>query len=154
MVMKTYSSSLFLLIVLLLPACQPTAKSQVRGAERLWQEQNITSYEIEVQHVQSIWHAQTNRIVVRDGVVVATEATCVPAPAELGSCEVEEVEGESFTVDALFAHAYSLADRDEPEAISLSFDPHYGYPTRLHYDHPDILDEDVVWAVTHFAALP
>ena len=73
----------------------PLLKQVERGEEK-WKKRGVTSYCIEVRVSRSTWRLQTHRIVVRNGQVVESSATCDPAPAELGTCEVEPFDAQDY----------------------------------------------------------
>jgi len=87
--------------------------AEIDKQEHKWLEKDIDSYRIVVSHVRSIWHAQTHEILVSEGKVVDQSASCIPAPAESGKCQVESFDPEQYTVAGLFAVARLLAQRDE-----------------------------------------
>jgi hypothetical protein len=126
---------------------------QIDEAEERWQEGEIASYEIEVLHVSSIWEAQRYRIKVVNGEVFAAEAQCIPAPMQMGECEVHEYQAEDYTVEGLFARARVEAGRGGGDFTQIEFDAVYGFPTRISYDQPDVLDEEQSWRVMAFDAL-
>lgn len=119
-------------------------------AEQRWQEAGVGSYEIEVLHVASIWEAQSYHITVRDGEVVAAEAQCIPAPMQMGECEVREYQAEDYTVEGLFARARVEAGRGGGAFTQIEFEAEYGFPTRISYDQPEVLDEEQSWRVLDF----
>jgi len=87
--------------------------AEIDKQEHKWLEKDIDSYRIVVSHVRSIWHAQTHEILVSEGKVVDQSASCIPAPAESGKCQVESFDPEQYTVAGLSAVARLLAQRDE-----------------------------------------
>ena len=127
--------------------------AQVAQQEQEWREKDIDSYRIVVLHVRSVWHAQTHEITVRAGEVVDQSASCIPAPTENGKCEVQPFDAAEYTVPGLFGLAQSLAQFDDGEWTEIEFDPTYGYPTGISYDHPERLDEDSYWGVRSFEIL-
>ena len=124
--------------------------AQVAQQERKWLEKDIDSCRIVVLHVSSVWHAQTHNITVRASEVLDQSASCTPAPTENVKCEVQPFDAEEYTVPGLFGLARSLAQFDDGNWTEIEFDPTYGYPTDISYDHPEILDEDSYWGVTSF----
>ena len=126
--------------------------AEIDKQEHKWLAQDVDSYRIVVSHVRSIWHAQIHEVLVSEGRVVEQSASCVPAPAESGECEVWSFDPEEYTVEGLFAVACSLAQGEEAEWSRIEFDPTYGYPVSINYDHPDIVDEDTYWGVKSFQA--
>ena len=76
--------------------------------------------------------------------------SCIPAPTENGKCEVQPFDAAEYTVPGLFAVAYALAEHEDGNWTEIEFDPTYGYPARMRYDHPEIIDEDSYWGVRSF----
>ncbi len=124
--------------------------AEIDQQEHKWLEKDIDSYRIVVSCVCSTWHAQTQEILVSEGKVVEQSATCAPAPAESGECEVESFDPEEYTVAGLFALAHSLAESDAGNWTEIEYDPTYGFPVRIAYDDPDMMDEDSYWGVRSF----
>lgn len=143
------SGLLLLLACLLLSACRTGAASELEAGEQRWQEQGIDDYRIEVLVVRSIWHAQSHRITVEDGVVTGQTAHCIQAPAEFEACEVEPFAAEDFTVPGLFAKARA----SDQEGVKIAYDLTYGFPDSIRFDNPEILDEDWSWGVMGFEPL-
>jgi hypothetical protein len=127
--------------------------AEIAVQEYEWLEKDIDSYRIVVSHVRSIWHAQIHEIVVSEGKVVEQSASCIPAPVESGECQVESFDPEEYTVAGLFAVARSLAQYYDGDWTEIEFDPSYGYPISIAYDHPEIVDEDSYWGVRSFEVL-
>jgi hypothetical protein len=142
-----------LLLIAALTACTPSPSRKIDQAERKWQDQDITSYRIAVLHVQSIWHAQTNTITVREGEVVEVTGICIPAPFEGGSCTVEEVDPAEYLVPGLFETARRLVEHQPAEAVEITFDESYGFPKAISFNLPDVVDEDNYWEVKSFEVL-
>jgi hypothetical protein len=126
--------------------------AEIDRQEQKWLEKDIDSYRIVVSCVRSTWHAQTQEIVVSEGKVVEQSATCTPAPAESGECQVESFDPDEYTVAGLFALAHSMAEGDAGDWTEIEFDPVYGFPVRIAYDDPDMMDEDSYWGVRSFEA--
>ncbi len=145
----------------LLAACYTRAPVETVAArtprpdphEQTWSAQGIDSYAIEVLVVNSIWHAQSHQITVRDGKVESSEATCFPAPYEAGQCQVKDFDPETYTVAGLFAKAQSQAQSEWGQWTTVTYDPTYGYPSQIAYNHPDMHDEDWSWRVEAFEVL-
>lgn len=146
---RPFTLALLLVWLVLLSACRSGEVSELEQAERRWQEQGIDDYQIEVLVVRSIWHAQSHRITVEDGVVTEQTAHCIQAPMEFEACEVEAFTAEDFTIPGLFAKARA----SDQEGMKIVYDPTYGYPDSISFDDPEILDEDWSWSVTSFEAL-
>lgn len=152
---KRPSFLILALLWLLATACTSAATPirQLEQAEQQWTEQSINHYRLELLVVRSIWHAQTHYITVRDNQVIETEASCVPAPMEFGECEVEVYAAESYTIPALFDFARSELQGQNAQWLNVTYDPTYGYPSHISYNHPEILDEDWSWQVRSFERL-
>lgn len=130
-----------------------TSLSVLNLAEELWYSQEITHYYIKVRHVQSIWHLQTYSMEVSTDLITHS-ASCIPAPVENGTCEVEEAyDPENFTIEGLFKTARRLLNGENVKWTKVEYDPDYGFPIGIRYDHPDILDEDSTWTVLEFETL-
>jgi len=130
--------------------------TQIRRAERRWENAGIASYQIEVAVTRSTFHHQRHQMEVSDGVVVSASATCVTAPMEtaLGKeCEVEAFDPADYTVPALFDVARSLAAKSG-DGVTLCFDEAYGYPSSMADFPTDIVDGERAWRVTSFEVLP
>ena len=155
--MKRRSAFVVTFLAGLLAACSAvqvgSPTSSLRRAEQTWRAQNIASYRIEVLVVRSVWHAQSHRIIVRNNQVESATASCVPAPMEAGKCEVEPFEAEDYTVPGLFAKAYAQLGSQQAAWTDITYDQAYGFPRRILYDHPQMVDEDWVWRVTAFEVL-
>ena len=138
--------------LLFLTSCitAPTLSTQISDAEQKWLARNITSYQITVLHIQSIWHAQTNTITVRDGKVVDQKAKCIRAASEREACEAKPFEAEGFTVPGLFEIARARTEIEDGKWTKIEFDPNYGYPSIITYDNPNANDDDVRWSVEAF----
>jgi hypothetical protein len=150
-------SGLLIILTITLVACNlaaPTLLAEIDQAEQRWQDQGIDDYRLEVLVVNSIWHAQTHQLTVRDGLVVEQSAFCIPAPFEAGKCTVEPFDAAAYTIPGLFAQARAKAQQDQGQWTELVFDPTYSFPSRIAYDHPEILDEDNNWQVKAFEPLP
>ena len=115
-----------------------------------WAAQDITSYKIVVLAVNSIWHAQTIKVEVLNNQVIDHSATCIPAPTEPDSCEIQPYNAEDFTVSGLFAHAIDMTGKQDKKWVEIKFQTKYGYPEQISFDDPEILDEDSTWRVTSF----
>jgi hypothetical protein len=148
---------LYILTPTALAGCGSDAlAAQVNRAEHRWQEQDINSYRIEVGYGRGTWHYQTHTVTVRDGQAVDWSASCVTAPMEtaLGKvCEVEPFDPEEYTVPGLFAKARSLAEAYPEQGVEIEFHSTYGFPSRIRYDLPDVVDEDQAWGVRSFEVL-
>jgi hypothetical protein len=128
-------------------------RAQVDQAEQQWNGQGITSYRIVVRRINSIWHAQTNTIVVVDGQVTEQSSTCVRAPMEMSACQVRPIDPVEYTVPGLFATARALIDKQPLDALTFRFDNVYGFPKSMLSDRADVHDDDEGWAVESLTAL-
>ncbi len=141
----------------LLAACDAASSASATPTldqrEQAWLEQKITSYRIEVLVVRSVWHAQSHQITVRDGQIETATATCIPAPAEAGQCDVEDFDADDYTVAGLFRQAQTQSQSEYAPWVVITYDSRYGFPGHISYNHPDLLDEDWSWRVTAFEAL-
>jgi Family of unknown function (DUF6174) len=121
--------------------------------EQLWLEQNIVSYQIEILVVQSVWHAQTHQITVRNNLVENATASCIPAPTEGGKCQVTTFNADEYTVPGLFAKVRAQTQGQQAAWTTISYDPDYGFPTQISYNDLNVVDEDWTWRVTTFEVL-
>ncbi len=151
---QTAITILLILLGVFLSACQAGLEQEINQAEQNWQAQGVTSYEIEVRKIDSIWHAQTHALVVENGEVVEDSATCIPAPFEGAECDVREFDPADYTVPGLFATARTQAARSDGQWTTIHFDEQYGFPANISFSNPEILDGEVRWEVTHFAVRP
>jgi 4-hydroxybenzoate polyprenyltransferase len=126
--------------------------ARIDRARARWDRQGIDSYRIVVRN-SSLWHWQTHDIVVRNGVVERSSATCTPALIEGRECQVRPFDPLTYTVDGLYERARWLAERGDPQWIAIEFHARYGYPTRIRYDDPEIQDEEWAWGVEEFEML-
>jgi hypothetical protein len=131
------------------PTSTPTPTEQLDQAEQKWAEQGITRYRIEVL-VVSIWHAQSHQITVQNNQVVDAQARCIPAPMELGACEVRANTAEDYIVPGLFALARSEIQSEQAAWVQITYHPSYGFPSQVSFDDPELVDEDWGWRVTAF----
>jgi hypothetical protein len=127
-------------------------QEEVEQAEQRWAEQGVNDYRIVVV-TSSIWHMQVHHIVVRDGDVAESSATCEPAPVEMGKCEVRPFDAEDYTVPGLFARARWLAQSRDVQYGRIEFDATYSFPARMFFDHPEMIDEEWGWRVEAFEVL-
>ena len=58
--------------------------TQTDKGDMMWQQHGI-----EVLSARDTWHAQSHQIAVKRSQIVKASASCIPAPAERGKCEVE-----------------------------------------------------------------
>jgi len=130
-----------------------SATPSVDQREQAWLEQSITAYRIEVLVVRSVWHAQTHQITIQNGQVENATAVCIPAPTEAGKCEVEDFNAEDYTVAGLFREAHAQTQSQYAAWTTITYDPRYGFPQQISYNHPEMYDEDWTWRVTAFEVL-
>jgi hypothetical protein len=127
-----------------------TGTSLIIDYDPIWEV--VDDYRIEVQHMQSIWHLEIYTITVRNGQIVESESRCVPAPFEGSTCVSRTFEASDFTLNGLFATANDLAAR-YPDYVTVTYDETYGFPIAIHYNDPQIVDEDRHWQVLSFEPL-
>ncbi len=155
--MKTHLPLALFALVGLLAACEVAPEASVTPSveqrEQVWLEQNITAYRIEVLVIRSVWHAQSHQITIQNGQVESATASCVPAPTEAGKCEVEDFDAEDYTVAGLFRKAHAQAQSQYAAWATITYDPTYGFPQQISYNHPEMIDEDWSWRVTAFEVL-
>jgi uncharacterized protein DUF6174 len=141
----------------LIAACHtaPTASPipSVDQMEQTWREQNIASYRIEVLVVRSVWHAQSHQITIRNNQVESATASCIPAPTEGGTCQIEAFNAEDYTVPGLFVEAQVQTQSQQAAWTKITYDQTYGFPKQISYDNPEVIDEDWTWRVTAFEVL-
>ena len=135
--------------------------SEIDAAESRWQEQNITNYRIVVRSA-SVWHLQTDTIIVHGGTVTEHSASCLNALLERdGECEIEPIDPQTRTVEGLFAKARDLVDLAASgdsiiyvmDGISFEFDPIYSYPELIASSPPNAYDAAWGWIVEEFEVL-
>ena len=144
----------FLLVTMACSLVQRISQGvQISQAERVWQETAIEDYQIKVLVVQSIWHAQSHTITVESGQVVESSASCTPAPMEFKDCQVRDFDAADFTVPGLFAKARDQTELGNNRWSVITFNASYGYPNKIAYDHPEIMDEDWAWRVVDFQVM-
>jgi len=131
---------------------QPTPLTPLEQGEESWARDGVDDYRIVVV-ITSIWHRQRHDITVRDGQVTEATATCDPAPTELGRCQVQPFDAEDYTMPGLFARARSLTYSRDAQYGKIEFDATYGFPARMSYNHPDLIDEEWAWRVETFEVL-
>jgi len=147
---------LILLSVCVLAGCNFTVPGPsepdllIASKQQQWNAKQIRNYRIAVLKVQSIWHAQTNTITVRDGTVVEQSAVCTPAPFEGRECQVQEFDPNEFTVDGLFRTALKYAPESAKHQLRVTFDEENHYPTLISRDDENATDDDTSWSVQSF----
>jgi len=135
------------------PSSPEQAKKELNRAKILYRAQGITHYRLKVRHMRSIWHMQTYDIEVWNGEITHT-AACVPAPTEGGQCQVEPFDPADYTVEGLFDTVTWVLESDYANWANIQYHTEYGYPKIISFNHPNILDEDNLWAVLEFELLP
>ncbi len=125
---------------------------EVERAEQQWAEQGVDDYRIVVV-TSSIWHMQIHDIIIQGDNVAEASATCEPAPTESGKCEVQPFDAEDYTVPGLFARARWLAQARDAQYGRIEFDSAYGFPARMSFNHPEMIDEEWGWRVATFEVL-
>jgi len=139
----------FLLYAILISACGMDESLLAMNREK-WANAGIHSYEVRVQHIQSIWHAQEYTITVENG-TISHSARCIPAPAEGKECEVTSYDPQDFTIEGLFRTAEWALNSIHSDHVKIIYNTELGYPEHISLDDPDILDEDNAWAVRDFS---
>jgi len=161
MILSTYSregkfmkkSSLFLIklmlvfLLSLLAGC--SANKQSKTKVNLWKVNGSDDYKIIVRHTESVWHSQDITI-IKDGDELTHSARCTPAPTEGQTCEVTAYDPGDYTVAGLFRTADSFLSGETAEWTDVEYNPEFGYPESIKYDHPEIIDEDQAWIVVSF----
>ncbi len=137
-------------LTLLLTGCRAIQVDQMQQA---WLDHKITSYRIEVMVVNSIWHAQSHQITVRDNQIESATATCTTAPMEFEECKVKAFNAEDYTVAGLFRKARSEAESRESTPTKIIYDPTYHFPQHISYNNPQVRDGDWSWGVMAFEVL-
>ncbi len=126
---------------------------QIGRAEQTWQARKVLNYRVSVLHVQSIWHAQTYTLTVKNGVVVDQSATCIPAPFEGRNCTVRSFKADDYTVTGLFATVRTMAQGESRKGLTVTFDETYGFPKTIKSAPPGVVDGDSSWSVQKFELL-
>ena len=144
------SRFLFLAAMMFTAAC--ASNSALDQKERKWEAQEITHYRMKVHHMQSIWHLQVYEIEYADGEISHT-ATCMPAPAEDGKCEVKDYDPAAYTVEGLFETAHRMLESKESKWATVAYNAEFGYPESITFDDPNLIDEDSAWIVVSFEAI-
>lgn len=143
-------------LLLVLASCRTaqdlSLQKEVEQARQRWAEQGVDDYRIVVV-TSSIWHMQIHDIIVMDGDVADASASCEPAPLELGKCEVQSFDAKEYTVPGLFVRARWLAQSRDAQYGRIEFDSTYGFPARMSFNHPEMIDEEWAWRVETFELL-
>jgi len=135
-------------------ACSLVAgNAALTQAEKKWKDRGVTNYTIEVRDIHSIWHAQIQKITVRDGKVVESSADCLRAPVDGQACKLEDFDPNMYTVPGLFSLAHSQMKSQEAKWTKITYNQDYGYPESIGYDDPQIMDEDWGVIVSRFEVL-
>jgi hypothetical protein len=146
------------LVMVVLAGCAASGHlfAQIRDGMQTWYRQGITSYRIDVVHVRSSWHYERHTITIRDGQLVGESASCATEPMEIAvgqECAVEPFDPADYTVIGLFVTAQSLAEAHPKNGVEIKFDSTFGFPSRIFYDLPDVVDDDELWEVISFEVL-
>ncbi|RIK23733.1 MAG: hypothetical protein DCC52_12970 [Chloroflexi bacterium] len=128
--------------------------AQIASAQNLWRAQNVRRYRIAVQKTNARLRTQTNTLTVEDGRVTHQTATCVPAPREGRTCQVEPFDANEFTVDGLFQTALALAPASAQYNLRVDFDAQYHFPKFISRDEKARADDETTWRVVEFQPLP
>jgi hypothetical protein len=130
----------------------PVLEEQITSAENTWLSLGINDYMIEVTAVD-VWNFQTHKIQVQNGDVLTASASCLPSPKVGEDCEVQPFEAIHYTVQGLFRYARTEARRDGGVYTEIEFDPTYGFPMKIRYDNPQMVDEEFTLLVIVFEPL-
>jgi hypothetical protein len=124
------------------PPFDPTAlRENLATAVALWNDQEISNYQVTINHRQPTWDTQYITITVADDKVTDTSQTCFPAQ----NCILREVDPQTMTIEALFETAEFVLGLNDPET-EMTFNKTYGYPNAVIY-------EDASWVVNEFKPL-
>jgi hypothetical protein len=145
--------SFFLFLLLSLSACTTTPKSQLTRGEKIWEEAGIKNYQISIQVVQSIWHLQIYNLTVENGLVIDSNASCIPAPYEGRECTEISFDPDNFTIPALFSMAEKQIKSQQSKWLKIEYDQDFGFPNIISFNDPDILDEDWSYQVILFTKI-
>jgi hypothetical protein len=116
-------------------------------AKALWDRENPANYAVTVQRLCFCVTVEPVRIVVQNRVVISRTvvATQLPLPANLNDLYPD--------IPGLFAtikDAYARAD-----AVTVSFDPRYGFPSDATIDYvKSAIDDELTLKVSDFIPLP
>ncbi len=128
--------------------------TDLENAEALWKTSGVDSYRIQVR-IGGAWWLNTYTITVRNGLIADVAVQCDPGMVGLTNCPDDPAAAaEDFTVPALFTGAHRFVDSGDAAWFTASFDPTYGYPASMRFDHPDMLDEEWFITVLSFEMLP
>jgi hypothetical protein len=144
---------LLLLLILTFTACTTSPKSQLTSNEKIWEKAGITNYQVSIQVVQSIWHLQIYNLTVKNGQVIASDTNCIPAPYEGRECIVKSFDPDEYTIPALFSLAEQRIKSKQSKWLKISYDPDFGFPTKISFNDPEILDDDWSYHVISFSKL-
>lgn len=143
--------SVLFVAMVLISAC--TANSKLDKAMKQWNAHGITNYRIEVWYWQSVWHEHYYEIEV-DGSEISHSVTCMPAPAEGHQCDLSNFDPSEYTIEGLFRTAQQVLYGEFSKWAEITYNTEFGYPESIKFDDPDAIDEETVWIVVSFEALP
>jgi hypothetical protein len=137
-------------LVLALAACQTSldpSEDQMAAAERQWTEAAIRDYSMVVTRSGLTGNPVAVRVTVAGGAATERRYVATDEPVAAG-------DGAKYPhVDELFA--LLRAAFDAADAVTVSFDPTYGYPASVIIDYVrSTFDDDVGFAVTEFTPAP
>ncbi|MBX3038932.1 MAG: hypothetical protein KF758_18620 [Anaerolineales bacterium] len=139
-------------------------RKQIENEEKAWTELGISNYRIKVVD-SSIWYQIELDIVVKDSVVESMQSTCGHAPMdyEATNCKnkISRLDANEYTLEGLFKllqtseqdfeRSYgNIKGVDWHECLSVSFDEQYHFPTKISFNHPQVMDEDYTITVSDF----
>jgi hypothetical protein len=141
-----------------------TLRKQIENEEKAWTALGISDYRIKVVD-SSIWYQIELDIVVKDGAVESVQSTCGHAPMdyEATNCKnkISRLDTNEYTLEGLFKllqaseqdferNYGNIKGVDWHECLSVSFDEQYHFPTRISFNHPQVMDEDYTITVSDF----
>jgi hypothetical protein len=130
----------------------PVNTAELARAERLWEQKRPASYTIEERiscFCDPVIHYWT-RLTVRNDVIVAQEWT-EPVPAVYQMVSLSQWS----TVPGLFMTIHSSAGAGYTKRIDATYDPTYGYPTRIEVVCDDnIADCGVIYEARNLTPIP
>jgi len=133
-----------------------------------WDNQGITSYRAKIEE-SSVWYSLTITIEVNDNQVVKLQINCGDAlldtDGSLCSKTASTIQADEYTISGLFnilkdsrstfynEYTNKFINSSWHEILSIQYDPTYHYPKMIHYDIPDVVDEENYIDVIDFEIL-
>jgi hypothetical protein len=142
-ILKWLISSLLLAIIVLSSACGSSANGELTRNEKLWQSQNLTSYDFTLERqcfCPEDWRGPVN-ITVRNGKV--TSVTYVSN----GQTATAEKFGDVDTIEELFSvirDAYEGKNSfdQKAETVNVTYHPEMGYPLTIYIDVSQMMADE------------